>query len=191
MEGDVKEVGSKGVNLEAVGMDTVLKKGFGGKGAEYESRATDVQLSFERWVLKDQHYASLARKAFSSHIRAYATHPSDEKHLFHVRNLHLGHLAKAFALREAPSAVSTNKGNGKGAKGKASGSARKPSKKHSKALDSDDEVDVGEAEKRMEKAVREQGRLTRKGGKMVSSGHSEFQITGGYNLESLMNGSRT
>jgi ATP-dependent RNA helicase DDX31/DBP7 len=26
--------------------------------------------------------------------------------MFHVRNLHLGHLAKAFALREAPSEIS-------------------------------------------------------------------------------------
>lgn len=47
---------------------------------------------------------------------------------------------------------------------------------------------MGEAEKRMEKAVREQGRLTKKGGKMISTGTSEFQIAGGYNLESLVNG---
>lgn len=46
---------------------------------------------------------SLARSAFLSHLRAYSTHPSEEKHLFHPRLLHLGHLAKAFALREAPS----------------------------------------------------------------------------------------
>lgn len=49
--------------------------------------------------------ASLARRAFSSHIRAYATHPSDEKRFFHVKNLHLGHLAKAFGLREAPAGI--------------------------------------------------------------------------------------
>lgn len=54
MQGDAKEE-SKQVGLQAIGMDTVLKKGFGGKGTEYEGRATDVQLSFERWVLKDQH----------------------------------------------------------------------------------------------------------------------------------------
>ena len=40
------------VHLECVAVDTVLKKGFGGKGAEYEERATEVQLAFERWVLK-------------------------------------------------------------------------------------------------------------------------------------------
>jgi len=33
----------------------------------------------------------MARKAFASHLHAYATHPSDEKHIFHIRHLHLGH----------------------------------------------------------------------------------------------------
>src|SRR5262249_8928063 len=46
---------------------------------------------------------TLARNAFLSTVRAYATHPAAEKHIFHVKRLHLGHLAKAFALREAPS----------------------------------------------------------------------------------------
>ena len=40
--------------MEAVAMEIVLRNGFGGKGSEFEERATDVQLSFERWVLKDQ-----------------------------------------------------------------------------------------------------------------------------------------
>ena len=51
----------------------------------------------------------------------------------------------------------------------------------------EDDFDVGEAEKRMEKVVRAQGRLTKKGGKMVSSGTGEFQIAGGYALEKLVN----
>ena len=40
------------VQLEGATVDSVLKKGFGGKGTEYEERATEVQLAFERWVLK-------------------------------------------------------------------------------------------------------------------------------------------
>jgi len=105
-------------------VEEVLEKGFGGKRGEWERRATQVQLSFERWALGRPENAALARKAFASHIRAYATHPSEEKHLFHVRNLHLGHLAKSFALREAPAnikgagAAAVGKGGKGGAKGK-------------------------------------------------------------------------
>lgn len=38
-------------------------------------------------------------------MRAYATHSAAEKHIFHVKKLHLGHMAKSFALREAPSTM--------------------------------------------------------------------------------------
>lgn len=42
----------KGVRLVQVGVEDVLRKGFGGRGHEYEGRATEVQLAFEKWVLK-------------------------------------------------------------------------------------------------------------------------------------------
>ena len=134
--------------------------------------------------------AELARKAFRSHMRAYATHPSNEKHIFHIRHLHLGHLAKAFALREAPTAAAAgHKTSSQRKAGKQKGKPPGVSKKKVPALDSDS--DVAEAERRMEKVVREQGRLTKKGGKMVSSGVAEFQIAGGYDLEKLAQGVRT
>jgi ATP-dependent RNA helicase DDX31/DBP7 len=41
----------KNVVLTGVAIESVLKAGFGGRCNEYEERATDVQLSFERWVL--------------------------------------------------------------------------------------------------------------------------------------------
>ncbi len=134
--------------------------------------------------------------------------------MFHVRHLHLGHLAKAFALREAPSSVSggggsknkhktSNKGNSKGhdhtkVKDKTTKSSTpatpasvtgKPQQHRHRDRDDLDEHDVQDAERRMEKVVRAQGRLTKKGGKMVSSGTEEFQIAGGYDLERLV-GSR-
>ncbi|WFD27392.1 RNA helicase [Malassezia nana] len=92
----------KRASVPLVGYDTVLYEGLGGAAREYESRATDVQMALERWVLAAPRHASLARAAFLAHIRAYATHPASEKELFHVNHLHLGHLAKAFALRETP-----------------------------------------------------------------------------------------
>jgi ATP-dependent RNA helicase DDX31/DBP7 len=38
--------------FEAVAVEEVLQAGFGGQGREYEDRATEVQLSFERWCLQ-------------------------------------------------------------------------------------------------------------------------------------------
>jgi ATP-dependent RNA helicase DDX31/DBP7 len=56
MRGDMTGEPSSGdkvnITLEGRSIESVLAKGFGGKGAEYEERATEVQLSFERWVLR-------------------------------------------------------------------------------------------------------------------------------------------
>lgn len=52
VEGVADKDAKKSVTLHAVPVEDVLRSGFGGKGAEFEARATEVQLSFERWVLK-------------------------------------------------------------------------------------------------------------------------------------------
>ena len=72
---------------------------------EWEGKATDLQLAAERWVLADASRLELARRAFMSHVRAYATHVAAEREMFDITQLHLGHLAKAFALRDRPSNV--------------------------------------------------------------------------------------
>ncbi|KAI8872509.1 DEAD-domain-containing protein [Ramicandelaber brevisporus] len=72
---------------------------------QMEERASEVQDVFEKHLINDSETMTLASKAFLSHIRAYATHPVAERHIFHVKKLHTGHLAKAFALREAPKKV--------------------------------------------------------------------------------------
>jgi ATP-dependent RNA helicase DDX31/DBP7 len=121
--------------------------------------------------------AELARRAFTSYMRAYATHPSNEKHIFHNRHLHTGHLAKAFALREAPNTITDRKN-------------KISSVSKSRGSRSATQHDVGDAEQRMQDIVRAQGRLSKKGGRMVSSGTSEFQIASGAALDSLINGYR-
>lgn len=121
-------------------------------------------------------------------MRAYATHPSDEKHLFHVRNLHLGHLAKAFALREAPNTVKTRIKVGSLTQKRAH-SGEGGSKGHSKAdvqRRRSGPQEAEDTEQRMTAVVRKQGRLSKKGGLMVTSGASEFQIASGDALESLV-----
>jgi ATP-dependent RNA helicase DDX31/DBP7 len=46
--------------------------------------------------------------ALQSFIRAYATYPKELKSIFHVRALHLGHVAKSFGLRDAPRNLSVS-----------------------------------------------------------------------------------
>ena len=46
---------SKGsMSLMLVAVNEILRSGFGGKGQEFEERATEVQLAFERWVLREK-----------------------------------------------------------------------------------------------------------------------------------------
>lgn len=84
----------------------ILREGFGGADlVDTQTRATDAQMALERWVAGNESNADLARRAYLSHLRAYATHPPSERAMFAVSSLQLGHLAKAFALREAPAAI--------------------------------------------------------------------------------------
>ncbi|KAI0022495.1 P-loop containing nucleoside triphosphate hydrolase protein [Xylariomycetidae sp. FL0641] len=79
------------------------------------SRAEALQLHLEQRLLaSDKEGAAQgqapklldsARQAFRSHIRAYATHVREERGFFDITQLHLGHTAKSFALREAPGGI--------------------------------------------------------------------------------------
>lgn len=50
-----------------------------------------------------------ARAAFQSHVRAYAARAPDSRAVFQVRSLHLGHVARSFALKDPPTAVKVGK----------------------------------------------------------------------------------
>ena len=95
--------------------ESVLRKGFGRQSAnatnksdggtmtgKWADEATEWQLEVERWIIEDRRAGEMARKAYVSHVRAYATHVVKERAMFDVKALHLGHLAKAFGLRERP-----------------------------------------------------------------------------------------
>ncbi|KAK2507245.1 hypothetical protein MC885_017731 [Smutsia gigantea] len=73
---------------------------------EIRERATVLQTVFEDYVHSSERRVSWAKKALQSFIRAYATYPRELKHIFHVRLLHLGHVAKSFGLRDAPKNLS-------------------------------------------------------------------------------------
>lgn len=85
--------------------EDLIRKGFGGIGRDWEERATEWQLEIERWTLESPKYLEMARRGYQSHIRAYATHVANERHIFNMQSLHLGHLAKAFALRDKPGSI--------------------------------------------------------------------------------------
>ena len=152
----------KSIKLHPLSVENVLKNGFGGQGKEFESRATDVQTSLERWVISSPDNANLARHAYLSHVRAYATHPIEERKFFHVKLLHLGHLAKSFALRETPTTASSTKHEA-----------------HSK-----DAAKIQATEQKMQESVRKIGKITKRQGELGGNDANEFQTSlSGYDMK--------
>jgi ATP-dependent RNA helicase DDX31/DBP7 len=171
-----------GIGLTRQLANDLLRKGFVTKddhGRERESgweeRATTWQLDIERWMLDSPKMLEMARRAFQSHVRAYATHVASERDVFDMKQLHLGHLCKAFGLRDKPGSINVpgmRQGAGKvkierqkAGGGKMGGVARK--------RDADD-VDVPmdqEAE-----AAQQARRMMRMKAKMMSAGASEFNL---------------
>ncbi|KAG6200654.1 ATP-dependent RNA helicase dbp7 [Claviceps purpurea] len=74
-------------------------------GQSYHDKAETLQLHFEQRLLQDAKRLELARNGFKSHIRAYATHVRDERAHFDITQLHLGHVAKSFGLRDPPGGI--------------------------------------------------------------------------------------
>jgi len=71
-----------------------------------EEAATFLQDRFEDTLIHEEELRGLAGKGFQSFVRSYTAYSKDMKEYFRVSQLHLGHLAKSFALREAPGRVS-------------------------------------------------------------------------------------
>ncbi|KXG47557.1 uncharacterized protein PGRI_014270 [Penicillium griseofulvum] len=95
-----------GKALTRTDANEILKRGFGGdKKKNWEEKTTDWQMDVERWALDNPKYLEMARRAYQSHVRAYATHTAAERSMFDIKELHLGHLAKAFALRDRPGKI--------------------------------------------------------------------------------------
>eukprot|EP00879_Flechtneria_rotunda_P020314 GHRR01021362.1.p1 GENE.GHRR01021362.1~~GHRR01021362.1.p1 ORF type:complete len:205 (+),score=87.54 GHRR01021362.1:421-1035(+) len=86
---------------EANGADLGLK----GAALEQLPAAMLMQRQLVALVSGDAELSRLAHNAFRSFVRAYATHPTRLKHVFHIKSLHLGHLAASFGLREAPGMI--------------------------------------------------------------------------------------
>lgn len=118
--------------------------------------------------------------------------------MFHIRNLHTGHLAKAFALRETPSGLGAQSKTKSKSKSRDSGkpkikrnSTKSSTITNKKASQGGEGLalvkqDTATVESRMREAVRAQGRLTKQRGAIASIGTSEFQLPTASALEMLV-----
>ncbi|XP_038890364.1 DEAD-box ATP-dependent RNA helicase 17-like isoform X2 [Benincasa hispida] len=64
-----------------------------------------LQRAVESFIAAEPGMMKLAQKAFCSWVRAYTAHRGELKRIFVVKKLHLGHVAKSFALKQQPSVV--------------------------------------------------------------------------------------
>ncbi|NWI13045.1 DDX31 helicase, partial [Crypturellus soui] len=82
------------------------KKPCGRDPQQVRERATVLQTKFENYVHSNEGTVRWAKKALQSFLCAYTTYPRNLKHIFHIKSLHLGHVAKSFGLRDAPQNLS-------------------------------------------------------------------------------------
>jgi len=91
-------------------MITQVKGKSANRKRNIEDEATKLQKFIEEEIiLKSKEFHELSTSSFHSYIKSYATYPSAMKKVFHVKHLHLGHLAKSFGLREAPTQMTNIK----------------------------------------------------------------------------------
>ena len=103
----ISSLEAKNIDMQKLGLFDILKYLDPKCGKKYsqstiERLATDVQNNLEGLVDGDHDLKTIAESAFRSFIQSYAAYPSHLKEIFHVKRLHLGHIAKSFALRAAP-----------------------------------------------------------------------------------------
>jgi ATP-dependent RNA helicase DDX31/DBP7 len=64
-----------------------------------------MQFYIEEFVEKMNEMQLLSRRAYISFLRAYTCYAKEWKSIFNLKNLHIGHVAKSFGLREAPKEI--------------------------------------------------------------------------------------
>ena len=93
-----------GVELlnEGYGVD---KKAGKSLAVELHRGANVASQAIKSAVSKDAELTKLAEMGFLSSVRAYATHSRELKEYFRIGQLHLGHFANAFGLKDNPKAA--------------------------------------------------------------------------------------
>ena len=62
-------------------------------------------MRMENAVAHDEGLHEMACQAYVSYVRSYASYPKEIREVFSFKALHLGHLAKSFALRDPPTKI--------------------------------------------------------------------------------------
>jgi len=117
--GFVKQLEDEKIPLVEMTLEQVLQKLLksevtgtsGRKPNSMEEAATNLQMRIENAVVNNTDLHQLACQAYVSFVRSYASYPREAREVFCFKDLHLGHCAKSFALRDPPSKIT---GIGKG-----------------------------------------------------------------------------
>lgn len=118
--GFVKQLEQEEFSLAEITLDRVLDKlcksgitstNSGLPARTMEEAATNLQMRIENSLIRSKKLHQLASQAYVSFVRSYASYPKEIRNVFCFKDLHLGHCAKSFALRDPPSKIT---GLGKG-----------------------------------------------------------------------------
>ncbi|XP_050459309.1 probable ATP-dependent RNA helicase CG8611 [Cataglyphis hispanica] len=103
----VRMLESRRIRIKQQDMNDVLDKLLGplSKHNSVQAAAVALQNDFENLVLEDKQLGAKACKAYVSWMRFYSSYPRDMREIFNRKELHLGHYAKSFALRDPPKRI--------------------------------------------------------------------------------------
>ncbi|KAL6427766.1 hypothetical protein ACFW04_008303 [Cataglyphis niger] len=103
----VRMLESRRIRIKQQDMNDVLDKLLGplSKHNSVQAAAVALQNDFENLVLEDKQLGAKACKAYVSWMRFYSSYPRDMREIFNRKELHLGHYAKSFALRDPPQRI--------------------------------------------------------------------------------------
>ncbi|XP_069676917.1 ATP-dependent DNA helicase DDX31 isoform X2 [Periplaneta americana] len=102
----LRQLEDRRIRLQEETMERCLKKLQDlGNSSSVEVAATALQCQFENAVLERKELHTLACKAYVSWVRFYASYKKEARTAFNFKQVHLGHYAKSFALRDPPSVV--------------------------------------------------------------------------------------
>jgi len=77
-----------------------------GGGGGRDMVAKEMQYFFEMKLDRNDQLKGYGANAYHAFVRSYAAHSKELKQIFHYKSLHLGHVAKSFAMREIPTKIS-------------------------------------------------------------------------------------